>query len=110
MAVASTVTLENGPVIAPASQNETGAVTEIAGVTGSTTADQATGTINFTDSILTDVNTASASLVSAVSSGNAIPAATSTALGTALAKYPTPEREQRLGDGELEFLAGRQQS
>jgi VCBS repeat-containing protein len=60
-------------------------LTEIAGATASTTADKAYQTLAFTDVDLTDVHTATYSLASSTWSGGAtIPAATASALASAL--------------------------
>jgi VCBS repeat-containing protein len=108
----STINVVRGAVIATADRIEAGSVSELAGTTGSTALDQATGTIHYTDAITTDINTASASLMSAVWSGGTVPVATMTALASALA---TPLAESNgsgavnwtfsLVDGTVDFLA-----
>ena len=99
------------PVIAAGDKSETGSVTEQAGATGSSSTDQAAGTIHFTDANTSDVNTASASLVSAVWSAGTVPTATQTALSSALATALSESNGTgtvnwtfSVADGKLDFL------
>src|SRR5439155_635391 len=67
------------------SSAESGSITELANTTGSSTNDSATGTLNFTDVDLSDTHTVSVSEHTPVWSGSgSIPAATLSALATAL--------------------------
>jgi VCBS repeat-containing protein len=80
-----TITGANDPPSLSPDAGSPHALTELSGATGSSTPDSVSGTLSFTDVDVDDTHTASASLHSATWSGGAtIPAATQTALTTAM--------------------------
>jgi fibronectin-binding autotransporter adhesin len=104
--------VDDAPVIATQDKAETGSVTELAGVTGSSLLDTASGAIHFTDIDLTDRPTASVTSQSATWTGGTLTSDQIHALEHAFSlaqlgntNNGTIDWTYAIADGALDFLA-----